>query len=377
MRMRAAHRRGLALIAAVATALPLFSTAKEPVDARARLAAAREALAERALEAPAHVEASSWLDERGRLREAARITSRFTVPMAGAPALRVGAQTGGARAADPQPLCAPSGGLKRAGVLRLDVVQVADPADRALALGVARALASAVLDAGANDPAWSLAEHPGDRDSYERLLVGAGAAHSPYQLSLTVVFEPLSGLPPAFDPERLRQSVAGVRDRLERAFYGPPPERAPQLATLSLDVTDRLTGQRVLRHATALQIPAQPVAYGQPALPLEVADALAQVASTWWQRLGAAMACKPVHFVARPSAEGMMSIEAGSRAGLRVGDQLLVSDRSRIPTRVMEAGALERTAVFEVVRVSENQAVLAQRAGPGIDGGTEWFASPL
>jgi sugar/nucleoside kinase (ribokinase family) len=74
---------------------------------------------------------------------------------------------------------------------------------------------------------------------------------------------------------------------------------------------------------------------------------------------------------------GVLTQGLGSDAGLRTGDQLLLIDESRIPSRVLEPGALADLSLVEVVAVEADQATLEYRAGAPISDATGKVALPF
>ena len=89
------------------------------------------------------------------------------------------------------------------------------------------------------------------------------------------------------------------------------------------------------------------------------------------------LACDPQAFaVAKPTKGGAAQVNVGSKAGLRVGDKLMVADDRVLPAHALEPGALDAAVLAEVKSVSAYQAGLKQVAGKNqkMQGG--WVAWP-
>ena len=71
-----------------------------------------------------------------------------------------------------------------------------------------------------------------------------------------------------------------------------------------------------------------------------------------------------------------LRIAGGESSGLRVGDQLILADRHKLPSRALEAKALDQLALAEVQSVSGYYAELKQIAGPKLVGAAQWVAVP-
>lgn len=381
-------------------------------DPQARLEAARRLLMEQALEAPARIEATSWIDEGGRLREAARITSRFNVPrgflreslaqqapqppqaphgspqeasqeasqsspQARSPQTSAASQASEALAETSTALCRGPGGLRRLALLSFEPPRVGDPADAPFAHGMIQGLEAALLAQAAADSAWAVQSRSTPVDAYERLLGLAGSEGAPYRLRVAFKLDPIDPRAGVRDAVGLDRVVGWADEQWQRAVSLRIHERPGQRVTISLEAFEPATGERLFVQERQFIAPSRPVSYGLPSLPAELQGGLQALGRAMWSDLAAAFVCRPLQFAAMPAADGRLTLPVGARAGLRVGDQLFVSDRARVPSRVLEAGTLERTALFEVVRLGEDQAVLTQMAGPKLERGVPWVAMPL
>jgi len=124
------------------------------------------------------------------------------------------------------------------------------------------------------------------------------------------------------------------------------------------------------------RIPVRDVTYEAADLPRTLASLIDQQVETWSQELTQYALCEPIRFQLT-EVSGGLEVNGGADAGLRTGDQLLLIDESRIPSRVLEPGALADLSLVEVVAVDADQATLEYRAGAPISDATGKVALPF
>ena len=79
-----------------------------------------------------------------------------------------------------------------------------------------------------------------------------------------------------------------------------------------------------------------------------------------------AFLCKQITFSIRHMFDNSIEINAGSKRGLKIGDQLLLVDSAIIPNHILEESALEKIALIEIAYVSANRAKAKKIAGPNL-----------
>ena len=72
-----------------------------------------------------------------------------------------------------------------------------------------------------------------------------------------------------------------------------------------------------------------------------------------------------------------LQLQAGAASGLRAGDRVLLMQPGWVPSRLLDASALEHLALAEVVQTGQRLTQLRQLAGPAIAAPGEWVALPL
>ncbi len=88
--------------------------------------------------------------------------------------------------------------------------------------------------------------------------------------------------------------------------------------------------------------------------------------STLINETNKAFLCKQITFTIRQMVDNSIEINAGTKRGLKIGDQLLLVDSSIIPRHILEESALEKIALIEISNVSANRAKAVKIAGPNL-----------
>jgi hypothetical protein len=361
--------------------------------AESRAEKVRNALIDRAFSSPAHVTSSAWLDESGQLRHVTRIYSELRARAAAdfaepdgarAPAAASGAAAAPAAASAPAPAPAmskgavsdqagchtPSRGLRRLAEMHLQ----AHPWDGARGYAVVsefEQILRRTVTQLASTGELALAPTAGrTQGSYERLLTRQDAHAVPYRIEASIA--------PAFPPIDSDDASPFPRWPWQRDVTVPG-----QHFELSLGLREIATGRMLNPHRVPIYLPARPTLVGSPEVPDSVHNALQMAIFAWWSQAKASLLCEPLQLVTQgdPGA-GQVLIPLGASAGVRVGDRWVLEDRARVPGRVLEEGALERSRVAEVIVVTPHRAVLKltqheQAASMPAERGVPWFATPM
>ncbi len=381
MRVPLSRTSGLALLAllvlVLSASLPgrLLAQAAPPPSAESRLEALRNALLERALKAPARLRSAAWIDESGTLRENLQIQS--DVKLRGIRVLSY-LEEGGALKADvladtasAPDNCQGSGHLKRQALLSMSH----EPQDGRLAyhqLPELTAHAQQTLLAGfALDEAWVLTPATTATSTYEQALAAPGPQATPYLLQLKL--EASDG-DHRFVQGSLIQTVHKGRPTAPRneileslGLYGGPPEKSIRL---SLRLLERSSNRVLWSETRGLVYPDPGRNLQRQPLPASLTEPIEALLGDWRLKMGKALACEPLQLsvAAIETVPGdqneRLALNAGNRIGLRVGDKLLLVDRTRFPRKSLETGTLDRAALIEVLSVSADGAYAKRVAGP-------------
>ena len=322
-----------------------------------RLKAIRAALVEAALKANTRVSATSWMDAQGSMRELNRFSSEIKLrelqvqkygrddnqePQA--ELLSAVEPAVVSRCDAPQAKAA----IRQVMTLGLDISPSIAPHQRMLAQQVGFAVRTRVLEQATVAKHWRLVTDPVQQGAYNRLSYGHGEEHIQWHMQIT--------LAPA-------------------TFEGSTLEVPAYLVQWQIRAPGRREAWFTAQH-TVFGSAAFPVA-GSPKIDSELAQTIGQVAHNLAQQLDERLACDPQALaVTQSTPKGVAQVNAGSKAGLRVGDKLMVADDRVMPSHALEPGALDAAVLAEVKSVSAYQAELKQVAGKNqkMQGG--WVAWP-
>jgi hypothetical protein len=200
--------------------------------------------------------------------------------------------------------------------------------------------------AGQQSGVWRLNERKYVADTYERLLVGQGEQHVPWQLRVSVV--------PGRDSVYLSNAYE-IRWELVSRLQGISLYQATQKITIY-----------------------QPALVSATSRPLEPA-VLAQIQSavqTLSQGMERVLSCRVPQFEVLKIRQDSVRIAGGSGSGLKVGASVVLTDKDQLPSRALEPRALDNLAMGEVVSVSEYAAEVKLKTSAKINNPSQWMAVP-
>ncbi len=322
-----------------------------------RLQAIRQALVEAAMKSNTRVSATSWMDTNGALREYNRFSSEIKVSdlqvtrygrdEAQEPQAEVMAVA--AEVLEPTRCSAPQAKapLMHVMTLSVELSSSLSHAQRYPAQQVGFLARQRLLQASTKSHHWRLMTDPVYTRTYERMSYGHGEEHVQWHMQVTVSPPPL-----------------GLTTDESAAFTLHWHVRAPgQMHAF-------FSGQEVVMGSP----PA--LAVTTPKLDHELRDAIENSVARLGKALDIQLSCDPSSMEVTQNDAGRLIVNAGGRAGLRVGDKLMLSDARVLPRHALEAGALDAAVLAEVKSVSPYQAELKQVAGrtPKFQGA--WVAWP-
>ena len=322
-----------------------------------RLQAIRSALIESAMRSNTRVSSTSWMDAQGSMRELNRFSSEIKLrelqvqqysrdehqqPQAELMSAVEPAMV--SRCEAPQAKAS----IKQVMTLGLDMSPNIAPNQRYLAQQVGFAVRTRILEQASVAKRWRLVTDPVQSGTYNRLSYGHGEEHIQWHMQITLA------------PASFEASSVEVPAYLVQWQIRAPGQREAWF-----------TAQRTVFGAVSGGVP------GQPKIDSDMAQTIQQVAQNLAQQLDERLACDPQAFAVAKSAQGSVTrMNAGSKAGLRVGDKLMVADDRVLPDHALEPGALDAAVLAEVKSVTAYQAELKQVAGKNqkMQGG--WVAWP-
>jgi len=331
--------------------------AAQALQPEERLQAIRQSLVQAALEGPTEVRATSWVDGQGVLHDSSSFASGAVVrgvrvlaynkPLNQEP---IAALHLDHRQAVGTPLSCRSASHDRAQPWHQMQLDIQLSPQLPIALRQSAHQSSQVIrqwlrQRSGNGALWRVMEPYQPSNRYEQALLSRGEQHIPWRLSLR--------LEPGQDA------------------YG-----TTNAVLLRWDVSRRLDRVVLLQQQQSLNIEL-PEPSGVPQrLSSAMQEQLQFLLQSFAHSLETKLSCIPPQFEVLTAATHSLRIAGGEMSGLRVGDQLVVADRHKLPARILEGKALDQLALAEVQSVSGYYAELKQIAGPKLSGAAQWVAVP-
>lgn len=366
------------VLAWLLAAAPLWAWAAG-LSPEERLEALRNALAQQSLQGATQVQTTAWIDGQGALREASSFRTGMQVrgvrvlayarDEQGAPQARLQLESSQdllkTQAGRPAAACRIKDKLQHVLGLQMQVLGRWTVDETHLQRDALAIVGQAWREAPGRTSRWQLVELPAlpaqsartSAEAYERVLTG-GAAFSPsvpWHLSLT-----LETVPPVATHQWLPWASSDLtRVRVSLAL------KSPRDATPALQRTVELSLQPQASNWSA------------PRLAAASRDELKALVLSWSQAVTERLACEPVQIQVVQSGSDRIQIDQGALAGVQAGDEWLVSDRRRWPSRMLEKESASSLVLARVERVSEHQAQLQVLAGPSAAVKPRWQAWPV
>jgi hypothetical protein len=333
-----------------------FSVAAADLSAEERLKAIRSAMVEAAMKSNTRVSATSWMEGDGKLRELNRFSSEIKLrDLQVAKYSRDAGQQPQAElaianidAVQPNRCDAPQAKapLRQVMTVGLDLSSGLAPVQRYPAQQLGFAARTRLIQAAARSEHWRLISTQAQPRMYDRLIHGHGEEYVKWHAQLTVTPVPLSGVSDDHSAFGLTLQVSGPGQR--QGWFVAEEVIVPSLPTQS---------------------------YGTPKMDTETNAAIARAVNSMAQQLEKQLTCEPQAFAVE-QVNGRLSLNAGSQAGLRVGDKLMMADPSVLPRHTLEPGALDAAVLAEVKSVTPYQAEIKQVAGRKQKFQGAWVAWP-
>jgi hypothetical protein len=355
--------RSLAIVSLCAVSA--MAAEPQPLSAEDKLAAIRQGLLEAALEGPTQVQATQWIDDKGALRETSSYRNGmqvrgvrvlgYTQDATGKPNATLQWQSVPSRTITNTPVaarvkaCSPAASGRLQHVVSIDWGESnawrAD--DQPLLLSLRKLLAAELQQASTSSAAWRLSHlptSPATRSAYEQALLGGTDEDVPWQLRINL--QPL----PALTPTRVLGAWTDA----------PQPIKVAMTMTLGA----RGLGRALRQIATTLNLDtAATNNWHPPQLTQASTDRISRQAQDWANQLETDLSCQPVVAKVTQALGNQIRINAGTSAGLRVGDEWLLADGQQVLERTLEASLTPHTVLAKVMLVAEHHAQLVTVAG--------------
>lgn len=352
-----------------------------------RLAAIRQGLVQAALEGTTQVTATQWIDAQGALRESSSFRSGMQVRGVRIIGYDTDAQgdvkakidwqtlkpTGAAPTASAKtatPICkpAPAGHLQHVVAWswssplpwNIDDVPVIDALQATLEAQWQQASAHSALWR------WTTRTGQEDRTAYQQALLGTAADDAPWQLTVQVT--PARKLPPEPGADA---TVPAHKMGMARVLDEPLLQLQVQLR---MTLSARNESRPVLQSTVTLGLQATADNWALPQLKDASRQLVEQQVRKWSQEMQAVLNCRAVTAEVTQANGALLRINAGSVAGVRVGDEWFLADGQNFPQRILERGMPSQTVLAKVQYVGPFDAQLRAVAGPGPSVQRNWSA---
>jgi hypothetical protein len=322
----------------------------EPMSAEDRLEAIRQSLVQRAMEGPTEVRSAAFIDGSGVLREASSFVTGMEVR-----GIRVMAYGRDLDAVDMTSKPLPPGTCKTPAKLTAWHQMVwgmhyapHTPVNFQFeAQQIGLQLKQEAFKAAQQSAHWRLVDQQVVSNRYEQLLVGQGEQHIAHVLKVTLSPSMAAGLPhvTAYD--------------------------------LRWEVLAKNTGERIYLAEQKINIdqPRLVPTSSKPLSPVVVAQIQMALAG-FVKGMERVLSCRVPQFDIVMVRSDALRIAGGMTSGLKVGAQMVLTDRQQLPVRTLEPKALQSLAMAEVVAVSDHYAELKMKTAHKMTGNTPWVAIP-
>lgn len=330
----------------------------------ATLIAIKEALVSEAQSVESQVINTAWLDAEGRLHESTMVQSGMRVRGIQVQAYLDEMQKPKVEIALDEktgllPQCfVKDDHLKRTvRVLPIELAESFSVDTVHLAVDSANRLSAQFADFFERTSHWQRKPVGQEVDQYTQMTTGLAPETSKFELQVAVA----GGFPPeTHQPE----AIPGA-DSISAFFNGSPAKFAEDWIRLTAVLRESTTQDVIWTGVADFRIPVRDVSYQAGSLPRTLVAVIDEQTAVWTQELTEYALCEPVRFEIM-AAETAIQVNGGADAGLRTGDRLLLIDETRIPSRVLEPGALAELSLVEVITVESDRATVEYRAGAPI-----------
>jgi hypothetical protein len=229
----------------------------------------------------------------------------------------------------------------------------------------------ALLHSLAASTDWSVKQEKLYTSSYQRYVSGTAADQVPYRFDIVMRDrDPLQGVT-NHGEKALHYGLRSGYDTAawavekipELDFYKPWPTVALEY---ELILVDRARGRPLWRKTLPITYPKVDRGYSKDAVPVKFSHQVTQITERFIADVTATMDCQTeyYHLAKVPGANDIASINAGQVAGIKVGDQFLISGDAKILNQVLSMSGLAGLGLAQVESVGAHSSTIKHIAGP-------------
>lgn len=160
-------------------------------------------------------------------------------------------------------------------------------------------------------------------------------------------------------------------------ILGQTADPVPAKLRLVFSLSQAEGGEPRLRDSQELTVFTALPAWGPMRLDVPSAEALRQQLDRWARQVDELLACQAPQVQVLHSQADRVQVDQGALAGLRPGQEWLISDRRKVPAQVLEPGAADAMVLARIERVDAQRAELRVLAGPRDQIRPRWQAWPM
>jgi hypothetical protein len=224
---------------------------------------------------------------------------------------------------------------------------------------------------------WSVRSEVSHRSVYDRFVTGTSADRVPYRFELVLRDRnPLEALTKRRDRIRYHSHRLG-QDIWDWASTKLPVDHSQPWPAVPLEyelrLVDRVSGTPLWTGVSPLQYPKVDRGYSKTVMPIQFKREIEAVTEQFIAELTESMECHVEAYALMPvsGSAGYAQINAGLIAGVKVGDQFLLSGGTDLLNEVLSSAGLNGLGLAQVVSVTAHSAALKLVAGPKWSDGTE------
>jgi len=341
-------------------------------DSERRIEALRNALINRALQAPTQIQSAAWIDESGRLQENTRITSDMKVRgirIEPSPDAQDVTQEkiiidAANSILSPTQCGAPTTQWTRSAILKIEQQGSNGVINQDHIAEIARITGDIFSETWGEKGLWTLLPSSG-LNLYEQMVRVGTQVSAPYKITISIGTS---------KNEPIQETISQSLLKLLSTNVSVLPNTT---LTLSVYLSEVSSNKIIWSTSSPLHYPSAEVSIRKSPLPASISTQLHALIATWQQQVNIRLKCEPIFFNVSTSVDGAVTVNAGSGSGLRENDKVLVFDQTQVPRHILEGGLDKSVFLAEIESVSKNFATLRFFSPPPSPNASRWIAIPL
>ena len=341
-------------------------------ESERRLEALRNALINRALQAPTQIQSAAWIDESGRLQESTRITSdmkirgiRFEPSPDAQDVTQEKIIIDAANSIISPTQCgAPTTQWTRSAILKIEQQESNGVINQDHIAEITRITGDIFSEKWTEKGLWNLLPSS-DLNLYEQMVRFGTPVSAPYKINISIG---------ASKNEPIQETISQSLLKLLSTNVSALPNTT---LTLTVYLSEASSNRIIWSTSSPLHYPSAEVSIQKRPLPASISTQLHAFIATWQQQVNLRLKCEPIFFNVSTNVDGAVTVNAGSGSGIRENDKVLVFDQTQVPRHILEGGLDKSVFLAEIESVSKNSAKLRFFSPPKPPNAPRWIAIPF